>query len=149
MLKRVLAFFRPPIFPEDEDRTRKASYAHFISLVFSGLILLYELYLLSSNDPVQLLAPNNIVVLVLGIVGLVNLWLIRRGNVFLASVMLVSLFWIAANGLAAGYGIRDASFIVNFVVMLIAALLLGWRASILIAVASILVAFALANREAA
>ena len=149
MLKRVLEFFKPPIFPEDEDKTRKARYADRISLVLAGLILLYQLYLLSNNNAAQLLALNNIVVIVLGIVGLVNGWLIRRGNVFIASVTLVSLFWIAANGLAAGYGIRDASFIVNFVVMLIAALLLGWQASILMAVASILVAFGLANREAA
>ena len=149
MLKRVPAFFKPPIFPEDEDKTRKARYAHRISLVLAGLIFFYELYLLANNDPAQLLAPNNIVVIVLGIVGLVNLWLIRRGNLIIAYVMLVSLFWIDANVLAAGYGIRDASFIVNFVVMLIAALLLGWQASILTAVASILVAFGLANREAA
>ena len=149
MLKHILAFFKPPIFPEDEDKTRKARYAHRISLVLAGLILFYQLSLLSNSAPSQLLALNNIVVIVLGIVGLVNGWLIRRGNVFIASVLLVSLFWIAANGLAAGYGIRDASFIVNFVVMLIAALLLGWPASILIAVASILVAFGLANREAA
>jgi GAF domain-containing protein len=150
MLKRVLSFFKPPVFPEDQDKTRKASYAHTISLVLSVLILLYQLYLLSSNDPAQLLGPANIVVIALGMVGLINWWLIRRGNVALASILLVSLFWIGANGLAAsGYGIRDSSFIVNFVVMLVAALLLGWRASILIAVASILVAFILANREAA
>jgi GAF domain-containing protein len=150
MLKRVVTFFKPPVFPGDEDKTRKAFYAHVISLVLSVLILVYQLYLLSSNDPVQLLAPNNIVVMVLGMVGLVNWWLIRKGNVALASILLVGLFWTGANGLAAsGYGIRDASFIVNFVVMLIAALLLGWPASILIGAASILVAFALANREAA
>jgi GAF domain-containing protein len=149
MLKQVRAFFTAPIFPEDDDKTRKARYALRISLVLAGLILIYQLYLLSNNDPTQLLSLNNIVVIVLGIVGLVNWWLIRRGNVFIASIVLVSLFWIAANGLAAGYGIRDASFIVNFVVMLIAALLLGWQASILIAVANIVVAFYLANREAA
>ncbi|HEU0293280.1 MAG TPA: GAF domain-containing protein [Anaerolineales bacterium] len=150
MLKRVLSFFKPPVFPEDQDKTRKASYAHAISLAFTGLILLYELYLLSSNDPVQLLAAANMVIIVLGMVGVVNWWLVRQGKVSIASLLLVGLFWIGANGLAAsGYGIRDTSFIVNFVVMLVAALLLGWWAAGFIAIASILVAFGLANREAA
>jgi GAF domain-containing protein len=149
MLQRLSGFFKPPVFPEDEDKTRKAFYAHFISLVLGILILVYQLYLLSSNAPAELLSTNNLVVVLLGIVGLVNWWLIRKGNVFLASLLLVGLFWTGANGLAAsGYGIRDASFIVNLVVMLIAALLLGWPASILIGIASILVAFILANREA-
>ena len=150
MLQRLPAFFKPPVFSEDEDKTRRAFYAHFISLVLSGFILLYQLYLLSSNDPAELLSTNNLVVVLLGIMGLVNWWLIRKGNVFLASLLLVGLFWVGANGLAAaGYGIRDASFIVNLVVMLMAALLLGWPASILIGAVSILLALILANREAA
>jgi GAF domain-containing protein len=150
ILKRVLAFFKPPVFPEDEDKTRKASYAHFISLIFTGVVLLNELYLLSIHNWIQLFSPPNLVIVALGIVGLVNWWLVRRGYGFIASIMLVGLIWIGANGIAASsFGIRDTSFIVNFVVMLIAALLLGWQASILVAVASILVAFGLAYREAA
>ena len=148
MLKRVRVFFKPPVFPEDEDKTRKASYAHYISLAFTIVILSNEL--VSIRNQTQFFSPVNLVILALGIIGLVNLWLVRKGYVSLVSIMLVSLFWIGANGLAAsGFGIRDSSFIFNLVVMLITALLLGWRVSILIAVASILVAFRLANREAA
>lgn len=149
MFKRVLSFFKPPVFPEDQDKTRKASYAHAISLAFTGIILVYEVYLWSSNDLFQMFNPANIVIAALAIVGLVNWWLVRRGNVSIASLMLVGLIWTGANGIAAsGFGIRDSSFIVNFVVMLIAALLLGWRAALFIAVASILVAFGLAYGEA-
>jgi len=148
MLKQVLAFFKSPIFPEDDDKTRKAFYAHWISLAFATVILLNEFA--SIRNQTQFFSPTNLVILALGIVSLVNLWLIRRGNVSLVSIMLVSLIWIGANGLAASsFGIRDASFIFNLVVMLIAALLLGWQAAVLIAIASILVAFGLANREAA
>jgi GAF domain-containing protein len=150
MLKRVRAFFKPPVFLEDPDKTRKASYAHVISLAFTGIIFAYELYLLSSNDLFHVFNPANIVIAALAIVGLVNWWLVRRGNVSIASIMLVGLIWIGANGIAAsGFGIRDTSFIVNFVVMLIAALLLGWLAAMFIAVASILVGFGLAYGEAA
>jgi GAF domain-containing protein len=150
MLKRVLAFFKPPVFPEDEDKTRKASYANAISLAFTGVILAYELYIWSINNRTQIFSAANFVIVALGIVGLVNWWLVRRGNVSIASIMLVGLIWIGTNGIAAsGFGIRDSSFIVNFVVMLIAALLLGWQAATLIAIASILVGFGLAYGEAA
>src|SRR4030095_947013 len=118
MLKRVLAFFKPPVFPEDEDKTRKASYAHSISLAFTGVILVYELFLWFSNNQFQIFSPANIVIVALAIVGLVNWWLVRRGNVSIASIILVGLIWIGANGIAAsGFGVRDSSFLVNFVVM--------------------------------
>ena len=148
MLKQVFAFFKPPLFPEDEDKSRKASYAHWISLAFTVVILLNEFWFI--NDQTQFFSPPNLVLIALGIMGLVNLWLVRKGYVSSVSIMLVALFWIGANGLAASsFGIRDASFFFNLVVMLIAALLLRWWAAILIAAASILVAFVLANQEAA
>jgi GAF domain-containing protein len=150
MLKSVLAFFKPPVFPNDADKTRKASYAHWISLLFTGVVVANELYLLVTGSYSQFISSPNFIIIALGVVGLVNWWLVRRGNVAIASIMLVSLIWIGANGIAAsGFGVRDSSFIVNFVIMLIAALLLGWQVSILIAAVSIVVAFELANREAA
>lgn len=147
MLKQILAFFKPPIFPDDEEKTRRASYAHAISLAFTGVVLLYELYLVWGKLPIFSLA--NLVIVTIAVLGLVNRWLVRKGRVSIASVLLVGLIWTGTNGLAAsGFGIRDSSFIINFVVMLIAALLLGRRAAILIAIASILVAFGLAYGEA-
>lgn len=150
LLNRVLTFFKPPVFPQDANKTRRASYAHFISLAFTAVVLLNELYLLSTNSRGTFFfgAPN-LIVIALGVVGLLNWWLVRRGNVSIAAITLVSLIWLGANGIAGRFGIRDASFIFNFVIMLIAALLLGWRVSLLISGASILVAFGLANREAA
>jgi len=148
MLKRVGTFFKPPIFPEDEDKTRKAFYAHVISLAFVGVVLLYELFIRFTR-PSQRFDAADLALLGIAITGMVCWWLLRKGKLLLTSILLVVLLWTASNGIAAsGYGIRDASFIINSVIMLIAALLLGWQASLMIAVISILAAFGLAYAEA-
>jgi GAF domain-containing protein len=148
IFKPAIAFFTPPVFPGDEDKTRKASYAHSIALAFSGAVIAYELFLRVTR-PLQTFAPADIVMIALAFVGIISWWFVRKGYVLFTSIMLIVLIWTGANGIAAsGYGIRDTSFIVNFVIMLIAALLLGWQAAAIIAVMSIVAAFGLAYAEA-
>ncbi len=48
MLEQVLKFFSPPVFPEDEDKTRKARYAHVIALGLLVVALAYEALVRSS-----------------------------------------------------------------------------------------------------
>ena len=43
MLKQLRALFAPPVFPEDEDKTRKARYANAIALSFIVIIFGYEI----------------------------------------------------------------------------------------------------------
>jgi GAF domain-containing protein len=148
MLRLVKAFFRPPVFPDDEDKTRKAVYAHMVSLLFAVAPVLYELWLRITRPELGIGLPD-FVMFALAIVGVVSWWLVRRGQVAIASVMLVILIWAGTNGIAAsGYGIRDASYITNFLIMLFGALLLGWQAALFIAVASMGTAYWLANAEA-
>ncbi len=59
-----------------------------------------------------------------------GLWLLKKGHVRLISFLLVALIWLTSNGFAAtSYGARDASYIINFAIVLMAGLLLGWQAS--------------------
>ena len=147
MLKRAIAFLKPPVFPEDEGKSRKALYAHSIALVFSGAAILYELFLRFIRS-LHVFNVADVFLFAIAFVGVIVWRLIRRGYVSAASIILVALIWAGTNGIAAsGYGIRDSSFIINFVVMLIAALLLGWQAAGFIAVASIATAFGLAYAE--
>jgi hypothetical protein len=44
MLKQLGTFFLPPVFPEDEDKTRKARYAHIIALAFLAIAVGFELF---------------------------------------------------------------------------------------------------------
>lgn len=147
MLKRAITFLKPPVFPEDEGKSRKASYAHSIALVFSAAAVMYELFLRVIRS-LHIFNTADVFLFAIAFVGIIVWRLIRRGYVSAASIILVALIWTGTNGIAAsGYGIRDSSFIINFVVMLIAALLLGWQAAAFIAAASIATAFGLAYAE--
>ena len=146
-MKRVFTFFSPPIFPEDEDKTRKARLANAIALILSAIALTFEVVvrLFGNYRAVSVLD-----FILLGVVFTCFLsgLLLRRGYVQLGSILLVVLIWSATNGLAAtGYGARDSSFILNFSIVLIAGLLLRWQASLIVTVLSALAGLALAYAE--
>ena len=147
MLKSFTAFFKPPVFPDDEEKSRKALLAHVISLAFVFVVLANELFIRYTR-PYQSLDAADFVLIGIALTGLICWWLLRKGYVLFTSILLVVLVWIASNGIAAsGYGIRDTSFIVNFAIIIMAALLLGWWASLLIAILSVVSAFGLAYAE--
>lgn len=148
MLQQVSTIFKPPHFPEDEDKTRKARYANAIAIAFLGVIVLYEAGIRLALDYTKF---SIIDLLLLGIALICStaLILLRQGSVRLASMILVVIIWIATNGIAAsGPGIKDASYMLNFAIILMAGLLLGWQASLITTVISIISGIALAYAEA-
>ncbi|HVF26070.1 MAG TPA: GAF domain-containing protein [Anaerolineales bacterium] len=147
MLKQLRVLFAPPVFPEDEDKTRKARYAYWIALAFIVLILGYEMAARLTTG-ITKLSLFDLIMFAVAIILIAGLGLLRRGQVQLASILLVSLIWIASNGAAAtSFGIRDTSFIINLSIILMAGLLLGWQASVVVTVLSILAGFGLAYIE--
>jgi len=137
----------PPVFPEDEDKTRKAMYAHWIALALSVAVIAFETWARTAQHYTGFSVMDLFLIAIAGI-GIASLILIRRGHVRSASVMLVVLVWIASNGIAAQeYGAKDASFILNFAIALMAGLLLGWGASFIITLLSVFSGFALAYLE--
>lgn len=147
MLKQVRDFFNPPVFAEDEDKTRKAKYANAIAIVFLTVATFYEtIYrILVSYTGLSIF---DLPVIGVAIICAVALVLLRQGYVRFTSVLLVVMTWIAANTISAsGFGIRDSSYIVNFAIVLMAGLLLGWQASIGITLISVLSGFGLAYAE--
>ena len=148
MLKQVRKFFTPPVFPQDEDKTRKARYANAIALAFLGVIIFYEI-------PIRIFLNyagfSVIDLIVLGIATIcgAGLVLLRKGFVNFTSIVLVVIIWIASNGIAAsGPGVKDASYMLNFAIILMAGLLIGWQASLVTTLVSILSGFGLAYAEA-
>ncbi len=137
MLKQVRSFLKSPIFPEDEDKTRKARYANAIAILFLAVIILYETVI---RLFLHYAGFSLIDLILLGIAAIfgTGLVLLRRGYVRFTSIMLVAIIWIASNSIAAsGFGVKDASYILNFAIILMAGLLIGWQASLFITVSSI------------
>lgn len=147
MLNRARTIFAAPIFANDEDKTRKARYANAIALTFLAITIAYEtIYRVAVNY--WGLSFVDVTVFGLAITCIVSLLLIRRGYVFAASILLVVLIWALTNSIAAsGYGAQDSSFLTNFTIVLMAGLLLGWKASLFITTISILSGFGLAYAE--
>src|SRR4026208_518262 len=113
MLKQLRALFAAPVFPDDEDKTRKARYANAIALAFIVIILGYEIAARLTTGSTNL-SLFDLILFAVAITIMAGLGLLRRGYVQLASIMLVSLIWLASNGAAAtSFGIRDTSFIIN------------------------------------
>lgn len=146
-MKRIRAIFAPPIFPEDEDKTRKARYANVIGVAFILVALGYEVAIRTTRGYLGI-GFIDTVLLAIAIISVISLILLRRGFLQIASILLVGLIWGAINGIAAsGFGIRDSSFITNLSVILMAGLLLGWKASAFVTASSIVSGFGLAYAE--
>jgi GAF domain-containing protein len=147
MLNRARTFFTAPIFLDDEDKTRKARYAHAIALTFLAITVAYETVYRAAQNYREV-SFVDYTVFGLAITCIVSLILIKRGYVFAASILLVVLIWTLTNSIAAsGYGAQDSSFLTNFTIVLMAGLLLGWKASLIITVLSVLSGFGLAYAE--
>ena len=147
MLRNFAKAFSPPIFPEDEDKTRKARYANAITLTFLVIVSGYEIGTRLIREAASF-GASDFILFVLAAIIFVGWLLLKRGYVRLTSIILVFLVWAAANGIAAsGFGIRDTSFITNFSIVIMAGLLLGWQASVVITFASLLTGFWLGYAE--
>ncbi len=147
MLNQVMKFLAPPIFPEDEDKTRKARYAHWIALALLAAVIGFGTYARTVQHYAGFGAVDAVLILVAGIC-VAGLGLLRRGHVRSTSVLLIVLIWIASNVTAAlEYGAKDASYIVNFTIILMAGLLLGTKASVIVTILSIISGFVLARLE--
>ena len=147
MLKRIAGIFAPPVFPEDEDKTRKARYANAIALTFIVIVLGYEIGTRSVRRYTGL-DISDLILVALAITILAGWILLKRGHLRFTSILLVVLIWAASNGIAvAGSGVRDSSYLTNFSIVVMAGLLLGWQASVVVTVASVLSGFGLAYAE--
>jgi GAF domain-containing protein len=149
MWNSIIKFFTPPVFSTDENKTRVARYVHWIALAFMLAILAYILF---SKIGSGSFAFNFFDLTLIGVFLVISaIWgMAKNGYVRLASILLVVILWVAVNGTAFyGAGVRDSSFIANFVVLLAAGLLVGWGAAVSLSVLTIAAGIVLASAEAA
>jgi GAF domain-containing protein len=147
MLEQVRSFFRAPVFPQDEDKTRKARYTNAIAISFLWVVVFYETFvrILVRYFGISIM---DLILVGLAIFCITSIILLKKGYVQFTSVLFVVLVWIAANGIAAtGFGVKDASYILNFAIILMAGLLLSWPAAVVVTVLSVVSGLALAYAE--
>lgn len=147
MRQTFINYLTPIKYPGDDNKSRQAFYIHIIALVFMGAIIVTEIFL-------KVIAPrfeiNGFDVALIGIFLLIlGIWsLSRYGYTKAAGTLLTLLLWVAVNGSAAfGFGIRDDSFLGNFIVLLAAGLLVSWQGALALSALTIATGFGLAYAE--
>src|SRR5215207_1269318 len=147
MRNALLKFLAPPVFPEDEDKTRAAAILNTIGWSTVFIVVLIIIIRMIVGGDVNL-AEVNLILTAITVVIVVMLYLSRRGYVKFASFLFVAAIWGALSFVAwVADGIRDVTFFAYSVPILIAALLLGWREAAAVIVVSILSGWALAYAE--
>lgn len=147
MWNSILRLLTPPVFANEEDKTRSAGYVHWISLAFMGTILGFIVF---SKVFAGSFTLNFFDAIVFGVfLGIYAIWIMsKRGYVRQAGAILVVVLWVAVNGTAFfGAGVRDTSFIANFAVLLAAGLLIGWKAAVALSGITIATGVGLAYAE--
>ncbi len=138
MVTRIRQFLAPPVFGEDEEKNRAASLANTILLALIGLItvasvavvLVMRVYALMGVIYVSMVTPL-----------LVAFWVLRRGHVRAACLMIVITLWLVLMGMTYFVGgVMNAGFTTVIIVIIISALLLGGRAGFVVAGLSTVVA---------
>ena len=137
LLKKTLA---PPIF-EDEDKTRAAQY---LNAILNAAILLLIAFIISG----QYAFSVNIAFTIMAISLIGMHFLMRGGKVDLASILFVSIMWIAVTYLAwVGEGVRDLGIIVYIVLIFLSSILGNTGISIGLTVLSVASAWTLFYAE--
>ena len=130
MLKKIVHFLSPPVFADDEEKTRKAYLLNVITISSLVGVLLYDLFVSPERLPYVWLA--------IGVV--LTVWLVmRRGYVNAASITMVTgISAILVISIFTGGGVRAPAYSGFFVTILLAGLLVSWKAALSVAMFSIL-----------
>lgn len=146
MLKRIRQFFAPPVFPDDEDKTRTAKVLNtllVINLSFLTFIVGIAVPFFYANK-----LHNLLTALLIILATLLARWLMRRGRIRLASTIHIGILWGAFTiqlFFSGGLNIIAVFYVLNTV---IAGMLLGMRAALIHSVACSLVGLSLVVLEA-
>lgn len=143
-LRRILA---PPVFPEDEDKTRAAAILNSIGRI-TTIVLVLRIIAGTFFGQEFILGNVNLAFLVTILIIESALYISRWGYVKIAGLLLITTVWLGLSYLAwSSDGIRDAAFFGYFVPILMAGLILGERGIIGFVIASAFSGLALAYAE--
>jgi GAF domain-containing protein len=147
MQKTFHRFFAPPVFLDDDERTRSATILYTIGWsTITILVILLAIRTIQGQD--TNLVEVNLVLIAIIITIAFMLYISRQGYVKTASLLFVIIVWIGLSYLTwVADGIRDVAFFGYFITIVMAGLLLGWQGAIGFTVISILSGWVLAYAE--
>jgi hypothetical protein len=136
LIQRLRQWATPPVFPDNQDLTRRAA---VINNILIGAIVLSFMYGLSLPFTSSSFLPvAGIILVLLGVLSF-GLYNIRRGNVIATGYFLIIFAWILAASTAAMFGGVSGPVFSSFMVVTIAAgLVIGFRAALGIAIGSVI-----------
>ena len=148
MQNTVHGFFAPPVFPDDDNRTRAAAILNTIGWsTITILVILLAIRTVQGQD--TNLVEVNLILTAIIITIAFMLFLSRQGYVKTASLLFVATVWTGLSYLTwVADGIRDVAFFGYFIPIAMAGLLLGWQGAIGFTVISIVSGWVLAYAEA-
>jgi PAS domain S-box-containing protein len=142
MLQKIIQLLQPPIFVDDEDKTRVASHVYFmyelwlIASIIFGIILPIFTRNFNGRSAAMLIAMA---------LSFSQMTLVKKGLVRPAAILLVSTTWLLVNYtvLETG-GVRAVGFGGNLITVLIAGMLINLNAALLFGLMSILLGLGMA-----
>jgi GAF domain-containing protein len=139
--------FAPPVFREDEDKTRSAGILNTIGWsTLLVLVFFLAIRTFQGND-VNLAEVNWILAAVIVVIAAV-LYLSHQGHVKAASLIFVTALWGGLSYVAwAADGIHDIAFFAYTIPILIAGLLIGWQGAAALTFLSVISGWVLAYAE--
>lgn len=139
----IKKFFSPPVFDRDEDNFR----ARFINGFAWIVIGLLGVVVLDGGINFQTFTTDLVLLGLIGVQGL-SLYLLRKGNINLSGLIIISLSWIGLTYQAfSADGVKDVVVIAYIAIGLLASIVLNWSAGGIVIVASIAAVWALALLE--
>jgi len=146
MVNSLSKHFVAPVFADDDEKTRSASYLNVI--VLSNIPILLLFIILRTLTGAESFGIDNLILAAIVAILTTAWFLMKSGRVRLAAYLHVATIWLASTMIAlSGSGIRGTAFTSYFVVMLMAGLLLGWRPAIGFTILSVAAGFGLVYAE--
>jgi PAS domain S-box-containing protein len=144
MLDSIRSFFNP-LFESDRDELALRFLYTIIASVIAMIVCLVALHVLDGGG---LFSKTTIILLGLLAVQILFMFMTRRGHVTLTAGLFVTSGWLGVTYQAwHADGVRDTAIFVYMVIILIAALVVGWRLSLVLSGLSLVVIWAFAILE--
>lgn len=145
MLNRITRLFAPPIF-DNPDKTRIARILNYSGWVATFIVFLLIINRAITNEWSQDSTRYTFPFLILII--LIMQWIVRQGHVQFAGGFAITLVWLTITYQASqADGLWDVALLAHLAVILLAALLIGWRAGILVGASTFVVVWYFAYQE--